>query len=106
MPGLYRLDLPDAVLAAGEESVIVYLQGATNMVPCLLEIQLTAVNLDDATDFGLTALDSLTAPGTSGGLVRGSDTDSLTDVAEAVWTNADREINQCQVLINNNWLVS
>lgn len=40
MPGLYRLDLPDAVVAAGVSNVVVMLKGAANMVPVALEIQL------------------------------------------------------------------
>src|SRR6478752_8432134 len=33
MPGWYRLDIPNAVLAAGVDSVGVLLKGATGMVP-------------------------------------------------------------------------
>jgi hypothetical protein len=84
MKGWYRLDTPDAVQATGVDFVGLSLSGATNMGPCNVGIQLIAANLDDATGLGLTALDSLTAPGTEGGLVRGSDTDSLEDVAAAV----------------------
>lgn len=40
MPGLYRLDIPDAALATGARSVVVQLKGAANMVPCELEIDL------------------------------------------------------------------
>ncbi len=40
MPGWYRLDLPNAVLASGR-SVGVHLQGAAGMAPCPLEIALT-----------------------------------------------------------------
>lgn len=40
MPGLYRLDLSDAIVASGAESAIVMLKGATGMAPCVLEIQL------------------------------------------------------------------
>lgn len=40
MPGLYRLDLPDAAIASGVDSVVVMLKGATNMAPAVLEIQL------------------------------------------------------------------
>lgn len=40
MPGWYRLDLPDAVIASGR-SVALHLQGATNMVPKTHEIELT-----------------------------------------------------------------
>ena len=41
MPGLYRLDLSDAILASGVDSVVVMLHGATDMAPVLTEIQLT-----------------------------------------------------------------
>lgn len=40
-PGLYRLDLPDAVLATVGE-VVVFLKGATNMVPTPKEFQVVA----------------------------------------------------------------
>lgn len=40
MPGLYRLDLPDAVCATGVRSAVVMLKGATNMETCVLEIDL------------------------------------------------------------------
>ncbi len=55
LPGLYRLDIPDAALASGVENVIVYLQGATNMAPCVLEIQLTSMDFDDGVRGGMTA---------------------------------------------------
>lgn len=42
MPGVYRLDVPDAVLATGVRSAVIQLKGATNMVPCELEIDLHA----------------------------------------------------------------
>ena len=57
MPGWYRLDLPDAALVTGVDSVGVHLKGATNMAPLPLEIQLTAVNFNDANG-GLTNLDA------------------------------------------------
>ena len=58
MPGLYRLDLPNAVLASGNgQSVVVYLSGATNMAPCVLEIELTATN-NQSTGFGLSNVSS------------------------------------------------
>lgn len=42
MPGWYRLDLPDAALAAGARFADVHLKGATNMAPLPLEIDLGA----------------------------------------------------------------
>lgn len=40
LPGMYRLDLPDALFVTGVDSVAVMLSGAANMVPVPLEIQL------------------------------------------------------------------
>lgn len=48
MPGIYRLDLPDAVCATGVNSVVVMLKGAANMAPVVLEVQLTNFDLNDA----------------------------------------------------------
>ena len=49
MPGMYRLDLPDAVCAVSSNSAAVMLKGASNMAPLTLEIQLTDFNLNDDT---------------------------------------------------------
>jgi hypothetical protein len=57
MPGWYRLDLPDAALASGR-FVSVHLKGATNMAPLALEIELTAVDNQDAAAFGLSRIDA------------------------------------------------
>jgi len=56
MPGVYRLDIIDAVLAAGVDSAVVMLKGATNMAPLLLEIQLTDFDLNSA---NIAKLDSI-----------------------------------------------
>jgi hypothetical protein len=45
MPGLYRLDLPDAVCATGADNVIVSVQGASGGAPVLLEIQLAGITV-------------------------------------------------------------
>ena len=50
MPGLYRLDLPDAVCATGVNSTVVMLSGAADMAPVLLEIQLSDFDLNDNTE--------------------------------------------------------
>lgn len=47
MPGVYRLDLPDAVCATGVDSVVVMLKGAADMAPCILELQLDDYDLAD-----------------------------------------------------------
>jgi len=58
MPGLYRLDVPDAALATGVNAVVVMLKGATNMVPCVLEVELTATDNQVAATGGITNLDA------------------------------------------------
>jgi hypothetical protein len=58
MPGVYQLDLSDAVVTSGVDWVLVYLQGASNMAPCVLEIQLTGIDLNDAAAGGISRLDA------------------------------------------------
>jgi hypothetical protein len=58
MPGLYRLDLPDAVVDT-EAEVIVMLRGAANMAPVAIRItakklQANAVTVADKTGYSLT----------------------------------------------------
>jgi hypothetical protein len=53
MPGVYRLDIPNAALATSKgRSVVIMLSGATNMAPNTLEIELTAID-NQTTNFGL-----------------------------------------------------
>ena len=40
LPGVYELHPPNAVIASGANSVIIFLKGATNMAPLPIEIQL------------------------------------------------------------------
>lgn len=40
MPGIYRLDVPDAALASGAESVVVTIKGATGAAQVSAEVQL------------------------------------------------------------------
>ena len=50
MPGWYRFDVPDAVLASGKgRSVAVHLKGASGMVPLPIEIELTGFDNQSAT---------------------------------------------------------
>lgn len=68
MPGMYSLHVPDAALAAGADNVVVFCDGATNMAPLILEIQLTDLDWNDATRGGLAALPNAAADA-AGGLV-------------------------------------
>lgn len=49
MPGVYELGIPNAALASGSNWVIIYLKGATNMAPCVLEAQLVDWDPQSAT---------------------------------------------------------
>ena len=72
MPGCYQLGIPDAALAAGAQSVIVMLKGATNMAPLVLEIELTAIDNQDSVRAGLTALPNAAAEAAGGLFTRGT----------------------------------
>ncbi len=61
LPGVYQLGVPDAAFAAGAKSCVIMLKGATNMAPCVLEIELTAVDNQSATAF-ITGVNSLAPP--------------------------------------------
>lgn len=81
MPGLYEIGIPNAALATGN-SVLLYLKGATNMIPNLVEIELDAVNYQDGVRAGLTALPNV-AQGNSGALSTGNATGQVTVAAYA-----------------------
>lgn len=75
MPGVYRLDLSDAIVATGANSVVVMLKGAANMAPLILELELVAYDPQDTVRLGLTALPNV-ASGSDGSLmVRGATQD-------------------------------
>jgi hypothetical protein len=77
--GGYELGVPNAALASGATWVQVAVYGATNMLAALIEIELDAVNYQDATRFGLSALPNANA-GASGGLPLSVDTSGRVDV--------------------------
>lgn len=72
MPGLYRLDIPDAALASGVNEVVIMLKGAANMEPVVLEIQLVSFDPNDAVRLGLTALPNANAEAAGGLFTRGT----------------------------------
>ena len=55
LAGAYEVDFPDAAFAsaAGVEWVALRIRGVTNMLPVLIEIELDAVDYQDAAAFGL-----------------------------------------------------
>ena len=56
MPGLYEIGIPNAALVSGAKSVVIYLFGAANMAPVVLEIELTAIDNQNAVSLGLSAV--------------------------------------------------
>jgi len=50
MPGIYELHPPNACLASGADSVVIFLKGAANMAPLPLEIQLDDNTAEDVYD--------------------------------------------------------
>jgi uncharacterized membrane protein len=83
MPGLYRIDIPNAVFATADKSVVM-LKGATNMAPVVLEYQIVGFNPDDAVRLGLTSIPNV-AQGTTGAISTGNATGQVT-----VATNNDK----------------
>lgn len=78
MKGYYRLDLPNAAIAASKgRSVVVTLGGATNMAPCDLEIELTGWDNQDAVHGGLSALPNTAVTTNASLLTSGTGTDQL-----------------------------
>jgi hypothetical protein len=94
MPGIYRLDVPDAVFATGVNSAVVMLKGATNMESCVIEFELKAVDQQDTVRSGLTALPNAAAEAAGGLYTRGSGAGQLNqsangqvDINVARWLN-------------------
>jgi hypothetical protein len=79
LPGVVRLDLPNAVLAAAKgRSVLVMLSGGTNMAPCVLEIELTGWDNQDGVRGGMTALPNAAAAASGGLIINGSNAGTVT----------------------------
>jgi hypothetical protein len=99
LAGAYELDLPDSVCASGERWVAVRLRGAANMLPCLIEIELDAVEYQtsrfgasDGTSVTLAASQPNYAPATSAqAAVISSDVANVLANLEDVPTNAEFE---------------
>lgn len=72
-PGQYRLDLSDTIVnTAGR--VTLYLKGAANMAPCVVEIEVVAVNKFDSVRMGMTSLPNAAAEASGGLITNGTGT--------------------------------
>lgn len=65
MPGLYRLDVPNAAIATAGE-VAITLQGAADLAAHTVTVQLTAVDFYDSVRAGMTALPNAAADAAGG----------------------------------------
>lgn len=89
MPGWYRLDLPNAVLAAASgRSVSIHLQGAANMAPCPIEIELTGWDNQDAVHGGMSALPNTAVTTNASLLTSGAGTDQISNASGKVLLQA------------------
>lgn len=79
-PGVYRLDIADAVFASGAWSAVVSITG-TGLDPADLEFVLVAFNPRDAVRLGLTALPNANAEAAGGLYTRGSGAGQITQDA-------------------------
>jgi hypothetical protein len=58
LDGAYEVDFPDAAFASGARMVVCRVRGVADMLPVLIEIELDAVDYQDAAAFGLSRLDA------------------------------------------------
>ena len=65
MPGWYEVGLPNAAIASSA-SVVIHFQGAANMAPVPIEIELVSYNPLDTIRLGLTSLPNAAADAAGG----------------------------------------
>lgn len=96
MPGLYQFGLPNAICSAGSNarSAVVYFAGVANLVPCLLEIEITQVDNQDGVRFGMTALPNANAASSGGLLTSGTGANQIATSAGAVLLQAGAATGQ------------
>lgn len=87
-PGMYQLQLADARFAvASAKRLYVSISGATNAVPCHLEIDLTKIDLQDNVRGGMTAFPNVNSGSAGALLVDGTGTASISNSAGIVKAN-------------------
>lgn len=88
MPGFYRLDIPDACVATGAESVSFMLMGATNMAPVPFEIDIDVIAQTEYEVLNAT-MSSYTTAGTMGKLL--NDLEDMISVDGVALSTAEKE---------------
>lgn len=94
MPGWYQFCPPNAALASGAKSVGIHLQGAANMAPLPIEVQLTGFDIDDAVRGGMTAMPNANAEAAGGLYTRG------TGAGQIKQSNNGRIDSDVQTIVN------
>lgn len=89
MPGIYRVDIPDAIFSTGSDKAIVMIRGVSNTVPVTLEYQL--VGSDPSLVLSNSSIANTTWSYTSR-TITGGIADTVTDVTNGVivTTNNDK----------------
>src|SRR5581483_8175872 len=78
MPGMYQLMPPNAAFSnTTARRVTFYLQGVTNMAPCVLEIALKGVDTQDAVHGGMSSLPNTAVTTNASLITSGTSTDQL-----------------------------
>ena len=114
LAGRYEVDFPDAAFAsaAGVEWVELCVRGVANMLPVLIEIELDAVDYQDAAAFGLSRLDATIG---SRSTYAGGPVDSVTgavgsvasygtlvsDITTSVWSAGTRTLTGFGTLVSD-----
>ena len=89
MPGVYEFQLANNAVASGANQVVFMLQGASNMAPTLIEIQLTNTDVNDGVHFGLTSLPNAAANASNGLITAGTGTNQISLSAGEVSATLD-----------------
>jgi len=84
LAGAYEVGIPDAAIATAARWVAIRFYGAANMAPVLIELELDAVNYQDGTRFGLSALPNANAEASGGLITRGTGTGQMSVLGGAV----------------------
>jgi hypothetical protein len=114
LAGRYEVDFPDAAFAsaAGVEWVELCVRGVANMLPVLIEIELDAVDYQDAAAFGLSRIDATIG---SRSTYAGGPVDSVTgavgsvasygtlvsDITTSVWSAGTRTLTGFGTLVSD-----
>jgi hypothetical protein len=102
MPGLYLIDLPDAIFAAGARNAVVQIfpTSGTPWLPVNLEFTLSAVSLFDSVRMGMTALPNFNA-GVIGGLPLSINTAGAVNTVQINGTNQTARDIGASVLLSS-----